>query len=232
VVVDGEVDGLGQLVGTELHQLAGGERHGRQREHRRVPAAGGDVERVEQAAVDLVGERDRGDEVRRAGTFGLGDGETRCDGAAGMGRLAPDIEVVEVIVARRGAVGEGRERRRGAPVGADHGLVAARGGKRDIAADADRTLVEGRDPASQRVDEMGLDGFDGRFVEIAIAQAVGIGGEPLGERAGVRRRCPRPRREPAPSERRHAGEDVSARDRRIRERRARKWHVRERRVLE
>ena len=60
VVVDGEIDRLCELAGTELHQLAGGKRHGRKTHDRRVPAARGDVERVHQPTVHFIGEDDRG----------------------------------------------------------------------------------------------------------------------------------------------------------------------------
>ena len=150
----------------------------------------GDVEGVDQPAIDLIGEHDRGDEVLRAGALGLRDREAGRDMVAGMTGKASDIDVVEIVIAEGGAVGEGRKVGRGAPVGADDGGDAA-DRERDVAADADRPLVEGGDAAAERIDDMRFDPFDGRGIDIVIAQAVGIGGEPFRKRMdGLLRRRP------------------------------------------
>jgi hypothetical protein len=135
-----------------------------------------------------------------------------------MDGLARDIEVVQVVVAPGRPVGEGREVRRGAAAGADDGRDAAAGGQRDFAADADRPFVKSGEPAPQRIDEMDLDGLDGRSVEIVLPKVVRIAGEPLGEGAGGRfryraRRSRCPWRKAAQAERRHAGDDDAAWDR-------------------
>ncbi len=184
MVVEGEIDGLREPVDRQPHQLAGRQRDGRQAEHRRVPAAARHVEGVDQPAVDLVGERDRDDEVRRARALGLGDAQACRDIVARMTRKAAHIGVVQVVVAEGGPIGERREVGRAAPVGADDGRGAVRGRERDVAADAHRRLVECRDPAPDRVDDMRFDPFDGRGVEIVEAQPVRVVGEPFGERAG------------------------------------------------
>jgi len=180
VVVERETDGLRQPVPGQLHQLAGGQRDGRQAQHRNVPAAvaDADVERIDQPAVDLVGESDRGDELRGARLLGLGDCQTGGDIVARMAGDAPDIGVVEVEIAEGRAIGEGREIGRGSAPGADDGrAVAAATRQCHIATDANGLLLEGGETAADRIDDMHLHAFDGCVVEIVIAQTVGIGGE-------------------------------------------------------
>jgi hypothetical protein len=99
---------------------------------------------------------------------------------------------IEVVVPKGHAIGERREIGRSAPVGADDARATPCLRKHDIAADADGRLVERRDPATKRIDEMGLDAFDRCGVEILIAQAVRVGSKPLSERTGRllrQRRC-------------------------------------------
>jgi hypothetical protein len=60
MVVDGEVDRFCQLAGTEFHEFPRGERYGRKTHDRRIPAARRDVEGVDQPAVHLIGDHDRG----------------------------------------------------------------------------------------------------------------------------------------------------------------------------
>ena len=54
---------MGQLVRTELHQPARSERYSRKTEHRGIPAARRNVEDIDQSAVHLIGDDDRGDEL-------------------------------------------------------------------------------------------------------------------------------------------------------------------------
>ena len=190
VIVDREINGLLQAVGRKLHQLAGGERDGGQAENRNVPAAGGDigVEGIDQPAIDLVGQGNRGDELCRARALGLRDREAGRDVVARMPGDAADIGVVEVEIADGGAVGEGRK------VGAARRVVPMTVAppppmrQRDAAADAHRLLVEGGKAAAERVDDMHLDALDGRLVEVVVAQGVGIGGKTCRERSFARRR--------------------------------------------
>jgi len=181
VIVDRNIDGLDELVEGELHQLAGGERHSRQAQHRRVPAAGPDVQGIDQPAVDLIREHDRGDEFRGAGPLGLRNREAGRNVVARMTGKARDIDIVQVVIAERGSIGEGGKIGRGAPFGADDARDA-RVCQRDFTANAHRPLIERRDPTPQRIDDMRFDSFNGRAVEIVIAQAVGVGGEPIGQR--------------------------------------------------
>ena len=184
VIVHGEIDGLLQTVGGKLHQLAGGERNSGQAQDRNVPAPRGDVdvEGVDQPAIDLVGKGDRGDELFRARALGLRDRETGRDVVARMPGDAADIGVIEVEIADRRAVGEGRELERAAPPRADDGRAATAVRQRDVAANPHRLVVEGREGAAERVDDVHLDAFNGRVIEVLVAQPVGIAGEACCER--------------------------------------------------
>ena len=183
MIVEREIDGLLQLVGGEFHQLAGGQCDGRQAEHRNIPAAAADVdaEGIDQPAVDLIGKSNRGDEFGGGCPLGLGDRETGRDMVARMTGNAADIGVIEVEIAEGGAIGEGCKIGRCAPLCADDGRAAAAARQHHVAANAYGLLVEGCEAAAERVDEMHFDAFDGRFIEIVIAQAIGIGSEPLRE---------------------------------------------------
>ena len=109
---------------------------------------------------------------------------------ARMRRKRPDIDIVEVVIAERGAIGESREIGRGARIGADHGGGAAAPGRQcHLAADPHRRLAERRNAAADGVDHMRLDPLDGRGIEIVVAQRVRVGGQPLGERTRRRLRC-------------------------------------------
>src|SRR5579862_8007282 len=98
-----------------------------------------------------------------------------------MNGKASRIGIVEVEVAESSTVGEGCKVGCRAPIGADDGGVAA-AGKCDVAANADRSLVEGADATSDRIDDVRFDPLDGCGVDIVIAQAVGIGGKPFRKR--------------------------------------------------
>jgi hypothetical protein len=106
---------------------------------------------------------------------------------ARMNGKASHICVIEVEVAESGAIGEGRKVRCRAPIGADNGCVTA-DRKRDVAANADRPLVEGADSTSDRIDNVRFDPFDGRGVDIVIAQAISIGSKSFRKRADGRLR--------------------------------------------
>jgi hypothetical protein len=98
----------------------------------------------------------------------------------------PNVGVVEIVVAKRGAVGEGGEIGRDASAGADLRRRPLARRQRDVAADTHRLLVERRDAAADGVDDEGTDLLDGLGIDDLEAQAVRIGGEPFGER----RLCP------------------------------------------
>ena len=180
VVVEGESDRVRKLAGVELHQFAGGECDGGQAEDRRVPAARRDVEHVDEAAVDLVGDDDREDEVAGGRPLGFGDGEAGRDVVAGVDRELGRVGVVEVEVAERGGVGEGGEFGGRLTRRADDG-GGAFNAKRDGAANADGFGVERAEAAADGIDDERLHALDRGRVEVFIAEAVGVGGEAVCE---------------------------------------------------
>jgi hypothetical protein len=91
VVVNGKADGLGQLARTELHQPARGERHGRKAEHGGIPAALGDVEGIDQPAIHLIGDDDRGDQLLGTRALGFDNGKTCGDVIARVHRKPDDV---------------------------------------------------------------------------------------------------------------------------------------------
>ena len=157
MAVDGEVDGLREFFRVEAHQLAGCQRHRREAERRHVPATGREIEGIDHPAVDLIGERDGGDQVGGARPFGFRHRKAGRDMVARMRRKRSDIDVVEVVIAERGAIGESREIGRGARIGADHGGGAAAPGRQcHLAANPHRQLAERRNAAADGVDHMRL----------------------------------------------------------------------------
>ncbi|KOS92282.1 2-methylcitrate dehydratase domain protein [Burkholderia mallei] len=158
-----------------------------------VPAARADRGRVHQPACDLVGERDRQDQLAAARMLRLGHRDARGDVVARMADFAARVCVVEIEVAQRGARGERREigarslgrsddRRRSA---------AAAGAARRVARDAHGRLVERGERATERVDQMRFDDVDRRRVEILVAQPRRVFGELARERGRGGLRCVR-----------------------------------------
>jgi hypothetical protein len=95
-----------------------------------------------------------------------------------------------------------------APLRADDGRAPAAARQRHVAANAYGLLIESREAAAKRVDEVHLDPFDSRFIEIVIAQTIGIGSEPLRKGRLVRLRLRRRlifRLRNSPRKREHAG---------------------------
>ena len=97
-----------------------------------------------------------------------------------MNGKSPDIRVVEIEVAERCAIGEGCKVRRRAPPRPDDRSRTGHG-KRHIAADTDGPFLERSDTAADRIDDVDFDPFDGRGVEVVLAQGMGIGGQPFRE---------------------------------------------------
>ena len=181
VIVEGNADGVGQLVRAELHQTASRKRDRRKAKHRGIPATGRNIEGIDQPAVHFIGNDDRCDQFACAGALGFGDSETCRNVVAGMNGEAPYIGIVEVEVTECGRIREGGEFRCRPPLGADDGR-RARGGKRDLAADADRFFIPCAHAAADGVDQKRFHAFDGRAVELFVGQAMSIGGKPLGQR--------------------------------------------------
>jgi hypothetical protein len=187
VIVECKAYGLSQLVGRKLHQFAGGQRDGRQAQHRHVPAARAHahIESIDQPTIDFVGKHDRGDQFRGTRMLRLGDRETGRDVIARMTGDAADIGVIQVEITKCGAIGESREIRRGLPRGADDGRSAMSAVRqRDVTPDADGLIMECGEAATDSIDEMDFDALDRRLVEVLIAQVSSIGGQPVREGAG------------------------------------------------
>jgi len=99
-----------------------------------------------------------------------------------MNRKSPDIRIVEIEEAERGAIGEGRKIGRRAPARSDDRGGTGHG-KRNLAADTDGFFLERSDTAADRIDDVHLDPLDGRGVEVVVAQGMGIGGQPFRKRS-------------------------------------------------
>src|SRR5262245_3885566 len=104
-----------------------------------------------------------------ARSFGFGDRNTRSDVITRMAGHFADIDVIQIVVPARRAVGEGRK------IGGSLAGRADDGGSpldalRDFTADAHGPLVEGGDATTERVDDVRFDAFDGRAIEIFITQ--------------------------------------------------------------
>jgi hypothetical protein len=159
--------------------------------HGRVPPSAHHVAGVDQPAGDFVDEDDRGDEVGDARALGFGDRKAGRDIVAGVAGETADVGVVQIVVTEGDAVREGRQLRRAAPRGPDHGRLALRG-EREVATDAHRLLVERRDPAPDGVDHVRLGPLDGRGIDVVEAELMGVVSKSFGERAGgLRRRAGR-----------------------------------------
>ena len=98
-----------------------------------------------------------------------------------MNGKSADVCIVEIEVAERGAIGEGSQVSCRPPIGANDGRRAG-DRKRDFAADADWPLVPCAHPTANGIDHMRLHPLDCGVVEVFVAQAIGIGGEPIRQR--------------------------------------------------
>jgi len=110
-----------QLFLSQLHQSPGSERHGREPENGRVPAARRDVQGIGEPAVYFVSNDDRGDQLLSACSLGFCHREAWRDVVAWMNGELTNIGVVEVEVANSGTVGKGCEVRRRPVIGPDDG---------------------------------------------------------------------------------------------------------------
>jgi len=181
VVVDRKVDRLGHLLRRKLHQPPGRERDRGQAEHRWVPAARGNVERLDQPAIHLIGDDDRNDQLLRAGALGLRDREAGRNVVAGMRGELADIGVVEIEKTHRHAIGEGGEIGRCSPRRPNDGRRATdREG--DLAAGMDRPLIPRAHSAADRVDHQRFHALQRRGIDVIVPQRGRVSGEPLGKR--------------------------------------------------
>ena len=117
-VVAGDPQGVDGLVVREPQQLGGGQGRGDRAVGGVVPASGADAGGVAEPALDLVGDRRRGDPGSAVGAGELAGRHHGRPVVAGVRRLQRQIRVVAIEVADVHAVGErrpvgrGRSRRR------------------------------------------------------------------------------------------------------------------------
>src|SRR5580698_5836760 len=102
--------------------------------------------------------------------LGFGDRKAGRDVVAWMASNAADIGIVQIEIAESRAVSEGCKIRRCLLRGADNGGSATAVSERDVTANSHRLFVEGGESAADRIDEMHLDAFYRRFVEVLIAK--------------------------------------------------------------
>src|SRR3989442_14104590 len=115
----------------------------------------------------MVGEPDRRNEFMRTRSFGFGDRKARSDFITRRGGSFAEIDVIQIVIPARRAIGESSK------IGGSLAGRADDGGGpldvlRDFTADAHGPLVEGRDAATERVDDVRFDAFDGRGIEILV----------------------------------------------------------------
>src|SRR5262245_35461393 len=109
-----------------------------------------------------------------ARAFGFGDRNARSDMITRMAGYSADIDVIQIVIPACRAIGEGGE------IGGSLACRADDGGGpldvlRDFTTDAHGPLVEGSDAATERVDDVRFDAFEGRAIEIFITQRRRIG---------------------------------------------------------
>ncbi len=178
---DRERDRVAHLLGRQAEQLAGGKRAGHGADQRLVVAGVVERHRVGEAALDLVGDRQRQDEVAARAAERLGHGE---DARQVVGRVrgverAPGV--VEVEVAHHGAVDERCHVGRGALAAApDARAPRISGVRRDHAGDARRRRAERRERHADGIQQPRLGGVDRGLGQVAPAQARGEIDDALG----------------------------------------------------
>jgi hypothetical protein len=112
----------------------------------------------------------------RAGAFGFGDCKARSDMITWMAGHFADIDVIQIVIPARRSIGESSK------IGGSLACRPDDAGSpldtlRDFTADAHRPLVEGGDTATERVDDVRFDAFNGRGIQIFITQRGRIRGQ-------------------------------------------------------
>src|SRR5436309_14682654 len=102
-----------------------------------------------------------------ARAFGFGDRNARSNMITRMAGHFADIDVIQIVIPARRAIGEGSK------IGGSLACRADNGGGpldtlRDFTADAHGPLVEGGDAAAERVDDVRFDAFDPRGLDMFI----------------------------------------------------------------
>src|SRR5438093_7705478 len=111
-----------------------------------------------------------------ARAFGFGDRNARSDMITRMAGHSADIDVVQIVIPARRAIGESSKIGGSLACRADDGSGPL-DALRDFTADAHGPLVEGGDAATERVDDVRFDAFNGRGIQIFITQRGRIRGQ-------------------------------------------------------
>jgi hypothetical protein len=138
-----------------------------------------------------------------ARAFSFGNRKARSDMIARMGGYVADIDVVQIVIPARRAIGESGKIGRSLVCGADDG----RGpwdALRDFTAHAHGPLVEGGDAAAEHVDDVRFDAFDGRGIEIFVTQRRRVPGQSFRQRPAFG--CTHPIRKAVHAERCDSGD--------------------------
>src|SRR5207253_6929720 len=142
-----------------------------------------------------------------ARALGFGDRNARSDMITRMAGHFADIDIIQIVIPARRAIGEGSK------IGGSLACRADDGGGpldtlRDFTADAHGPLVEGGDAATERVDDVRFDAFDGRGIEIFITQRRRIRGQSFGQWSSFG--CPHLTRKAVHRERCYSGDNAAA----------------------
>ena len=124
-----------------------------------------------------------------------------------MAGHSADIDVVQIVIPARRAIGESSK------IGGSLACRADDGGGpldalRDFTADAHGPLVEGGDAATERVDDVRFDAFDGRGIEIFVTQRGRIRGQSLRQWSSFG--CAHLTRKAVHTERGYSGDNAAA----------------------
>ena len=155
----GERHRLAELRAVETEQPPAGQRARHRTHHRLVPARIVERHVVGEAALNLVGDPQRQNEVAPAGPQGFRHGEDARQVVRGMRRVPGAVGVVEVKVTHHDSVDERGHVRRGRRARSEQSrLVPARRRLCEAARRTHRGRVEGGHRHSHRVDEARLGG--------------------------------------------------------------------------
>src|SRR5437773_11764723 len=97
-----------------------------------------------------------------------------------------DIDVIHIVIPALRAIGESSKIGGSLACRADDGCCPLHA-LRDFTADAHGPLVEGGDAATERVDDVRFDAFDGRSIEIFVTQRGCIRGQSFRQWSSFRR---------------------------------------------
>ena len=176
----GDVQGPAGAIEIEAHDAGRGGGGGEAAVGDVVPADLAKAGGVAEAALDLVGDDDRGDELAAVGITRFCDGQCGGNVVAGVCGLLGEIRVVVVQIADQAAVGEGGPIHRSAMSRAPEGGALERGDARgDLARDHTRLGVPCAQGAADRVEDPALDLVDNLVGQIFKTEACRIRRHPL-----------------------------------------------------